>query len=94
MPHPLIDRYHNDLARALQHGKSTNEQSVRNYFWQLLPKHAVVEVYNEMTLKDPTIREKFNTYRFADHKEKVIDLLKRVCTVSARTVVVVEQMRK
>ena len=30
----------------------------------------------EKTLKDPTIREKFNTYRFADHKEKVIDLLK------------------
>ena len=26
--------------------------------------------------------EKFNTYRFADHKGKVIDLLRRVCTVS------------
>ena len=30
---------------------------------------------------DPTIAEKFNTYRFADYKEKVIDLLKRVTTV-------------
>jgi Type ISP C-terminal specificity domain len=29
--------------------------------------------YKEKTLKDPTVREKFNTYRFADHKEKVID---------------------
>ena len=40
MPHPLIDKYHNDLARALQHGKSSNEQSVRNYFWQLLNEYA------------------------------------------------------
>jgi hypothetical protein len=28
------------------------------------------------------IREKFDTYRFADYKEKVIDLLARVTTVS------------
>ncbi len=27
-----------------------------------------------------------NLYRFADHKEHVIDLLKRVCTVSVETV--------
>ena len=44
--------------------------------------------------QDPTIREKFNTYRFADYKEKVIDLLMRVTTVSVRTVAVVESMRK
>jgi predicted helicase len=37
--------------------------------------------------KDPTIREKFNTNRFADYKEKVIDLLMRVTTVRVRTVV-------
>ena len=42
----------------------------------------------------PTIRERFNTYRFADYKEKVIDLLMRVTTVSLRTVAVVESMRK
>ena len=28
--------------------------------------------------------EKFNMYKFADYKEHVIDLLKRVCTVSVR----------
>jgi hypothetical protein len=28
---------------------------------------------------------KFNTYRFADYKEKVIDLLKWICTVSVET---------
>jgi len=44
--------------------------------------------------KDPTIREKFNTYRFTDYKEKVIDLLMRVTTVSALTVAIIESMRK
>ena len=34
---------------------------------------------------DPKIRKKFNTYRFADHKEHVIDLLRRVTTVSVET---------
>ena len=37
-------------------------------------------------------RHRFNTYRFADHKERVIDLLKRVCAVSVRTVEIVEDM--
>ena len=35
---------------------------------------------------------KFNTYRFADHKERVIDLLKRVCTVSVETVRIVDRL--
>ncbi|WP_082637640.1 type ISP restriction/modification enzyme [Bradyrhizobium retamae] len=39
------------------------------------------------------VREKFNTYRFADYKEEVIDLLKRVVTVSVKTVSIVEMMR-
>ena len=43
--------------------------------------------------KDPTIREKFDTYRFADYKEKVIDLLLRVTTVSVRTQGIVGAMR-
>jgi predicted helicase len=39
------------------------------------------------------IREKFDTYRFADHKEKVIDLLQRVTTVSLETVKITEAMQ-
>ncbi len=34
---------------------------------------------------DPKIRKKFNTYKFADHKEHVIDLLRKVTTVSIET---------
>jgi predicted helicase len=30
----------------------------------------ILDQYREKTPKDPTIREKFNTYRFDDHKEK------------------------
>ena len=39
----------------------------------------VLDQYKERKPEDPTIAEKFNTYRFADYKERVIDLLQRVC---------------
>ena len=41
----------------------------------------VLDQYKEKKPKDPTIREKFDTYRLADHKERVIDLLNRVTTM-------------
>ena len=53
----------------------------------------VLDQYKEKKPKDPTIREKFDTYRFADYKDKVIDLLMRVTTVSMETVRVVEAMK-
>jgi predicted helicase len=53
----------------------------------------ILDQYKEKTPNDPTIREKFNTYRFADRKEKVIDLLKRVTRVSVKTMKIVEAMR-
>ena len=52
----------------------------------------VLDQYKEKTPRDPTIREKFNNYKFADHKEKVIDLLQRVCTVSVETVRIVDEL--
>jgi predicted helicase len=45
----------------------------------------VLDQHKEKKPKDPTIREKFDTYRFADHKERVIDLLARVTRVSVET---------
>lgn len=53
----------------------------------------VLDQYKEKKPKDPTIRERFNTYRFADHKEKVIDLLARVTTVSVQTVAITQAMQ-
>ena len=52
----------------------------------------ILERYKEKKPKDPTIAEKFNTYRFADYKEQVIDLLMRVCTVSVETMRIVKEM--
>lgn len=43
--------------------------------------------------KNPKIREKFNTYRFADYKEHVIDLIGRVSRVSVETKEIVEAMK-
>ncbi len=50
----------------------------------------VLDQYRERKPRDPTIRERFNTYRFADYKEQVIDLLARVCTVSVATMKIVD----
>ncbi|MDB9437400.1 N-6 DNA methylase [Dolichospermum lemmermannii CS-548] len=52
----------------------------------------ILDQYKEKKPKDPTIAEKFNTYRFADYKEQVIDLLMRVCTVSVETMNIIKEM--
>ena len=52
----------------------------------------VLDQYKEKKPRDQTVAERFNTYRFADYKERVINLLQRVCTVSVETVKVYEAM--
>lgn len=52
----------------------------------------ILDQYKEKKPSDPTIVEKLNTYKFADYKEKVIDLLMRVCTVSVETMKIVNSM--
>ena len=52
----------------------------------------VLDQYKERKPRDPTIVARFNTYRFADYKERVIDLLQRVCTVSVATMRIVDGM--
>ncbi len=54
----------------------------------------ILDQYKEKKPSDPTILEKFNTYRFADYKDKVIDLIQRVTTVSVETMKVVREMEK
>ena len=54
----------------------------------------VLEYHKVRKPKDPTIRAKFDTYRFADCKERVIDLLCRVCTVSVESVKIIRDMTK
>ena len=52
----------------------------------------VLDQYKERKPRDPTIAAKFAPYRFADHKERVIDLLGRVCAVSLKTAEIVHDM--
>ncbi len=52
----------------------------------------VLDQYKEKKPRDKTIAEKFNTYRFADYKETVIDLLQKVCTVSVETMKMIQGM--
>ena len=53
----------------------------------------ILDQYKEKKPKDPTIREKFDSYRFADCNEKVIDVLMRVTTVSVRTQQIITAMK-
>jgi predicted helicase len=53
----------------------------------------VLDQHKEKTPKDPTIRAKFHTYRFADHKERVADLVARVVRVSVETMEIVDEIR-
>lgn len=52
----------------------------------------VLDQHKEKTPRDPTIREKFNTYRFADYKESMISLLAKVARVSVDTVAITDAM--
>jgi predicted helicase len=52
----------------------------------------ILDQYKEKKPRDKTIAEKFNTYRFADYKKPVIELLQRVCTVSVETMKIIEEM--
>ncbi len=54
----------------------------------------ILDQYKESKPSDPTILEKFNTYRFADYKEEVIDLLGKVCAVSVRTMEIMREMEQ
>ncbi len=52
----------------------------------------ILDQYKEKKPKDSTIAEKFNNYRFSDYKETVIDLLKKVTTVSIETMKIINSM--
>jgi predicted helicase len=53
----------------------------------------ILEQYSERTPKDQTVREKSDTYRFAAHKDRVIDLIGRVTRVGVETMRIVGEMR-
>lgn len=54
----------------------------------------ILEYYKEKKPKGKTIAERFYTYNFANYKEEVIELIKKVCTVSIKTMEIVNKMEK
>lgn len=52
----------------------------------------MLDQHKEKKPRDPTIREKFNTYKFVDYKESMIDLLAKVVRVSVETNAVTDAM--
>jgi len=52
----------------------------------------VLDQYRESKPKDTTVAEKFHKYKFVDYKAFVIELLKKVCTVSVETMGIIEKM--
>jgi len=53
----------------------------------------ILDQYKEKEPNESIIAEKFNTYKFSEHKNHVIDLIKRVCNVSIETMQIVNEMQ-
>ena len=67
---------------------------VENYWPHNQHDLGILERWNVLEQTLTAIREQFNTYRFTDYKDKVIDLLQRVCTVSVETMHVIREMEE
>jgi len=85
-------------AGQIQLDNTTTLQGIPPQAWeyQLGNRSAlewILDQYQQKKPRDKTIAEQFNTYRFADYKETVIELLQRVCTVSVETIKIIEKMR-
>jgi hypothetical protein len=55
-------------------------------------EHCYNLYHNVSIIRNDSRFARFNTYRFANYKEQVITLLRRVCTVSVQTMQIAEQM--
>jgi predicted helicase len=86
------------LGKILLDSETTLEQVPPEAWSYLLGNRStidwILDQYKEKSVRDSTIRERFNNYRFADHKEQVIELLKRVTTISIKTLAIVAEMQK
>lgn len=52
----------------------------------------VLGQFKEEAPRDKTIANRFNTYALKNHKEELIELLQRICTVSVETMRIIEEM--
>jgi predicted helicase len=54
----------------------------------------ILDQYKEKEPSEAILAEKFTTYKFVNYKKNVIELIKKICTVSIRTVEIVKEMQK
>ena len=60
-----------------------NQYKEKTYSKNVLEKYPDKKILND----------KFNNYKFADYKEQIIDLIKRIATISIETIKIINQMR-
>jgi predicted helicase len=92
---PVLKAY--PKTGTIQLDKQTRLTGIPPEAWEyMLVKRSalewVLDQFKEKKSKDPTIEKKFNNYRFAEYKEQVIDLLKKVCAVSIETMRIVQEI--
>ena len=52
----------------------------------------VLDQHKEKKPRDPTIRARFDNYRLSDRKERLVDLLAKICAISVQTMEIVDDM--
>lgn len=52
----------------------------------------ILDQYKEKKVEDITIAEKFNEYKYSDYKEKIIMLLKKIISLSIKTLKITNEM--
>lgn len=62
---------------------------ILNQYQETNYSQKVIETYPDKK----SLHEKFNNYKFADYKDHVIDLIKRITTVSVKTVEIMNEMK-
>ena len=109
-PFPLIRRDSDeDSGRAKLQAKredgrivvdeKTTLDGIPSEAWEYkLGRHSalewVLDQHKEKKVKDPTVAAKFPPNPFSGRKEEVIELLRRVCTVSVETVKIIRKMEE
>jgi len=89
-----VEKFKDDLPKVLEALRGIPPEARDYKLGNRCALEWVLDQYKEKKPKDPTIREKFDTYRFADYKEKVIGLLRRVTTVSVETQRIMQAMKR
>lgn len=96
-PKPIL-KSNKALGKILVDSETTLEEVPPDAWNYLLGNRSaidwILDQYKEKNVRSSTIREMFSNYSFEDHKEQVIDLLKRVTTVSMKTLSIVAEMQK